>query len=130
MAITLNQYNRKVVATFTSNKSINAVKNMVNNKIEPKIDLGITNEFGADLTNLVINHHSKVTDQGNNMYEIYPKTIVSGDFNGTIEQFELRVDNIANAFKTLIGDEINIFGGTLKLNGFHVHRTTGDTDEN
>lgn len=134
MAIILNQHNRKVVATCTSNKSLNAVQNMVRNQIEPKIDTAIQNEFGADITNLVIQHRdytrSVTTTSNNNEFEIYPKTLVSGEFNGTLEQFELRVDNIVNAFKILIGDEINIFGGTLVLNGFHIHRTTGSSDEN
>ena len=131
--ITLNQYNRKIVLTFTSNKSINAVRNMVKNKIEPRIDTAINNEFGADITNLVIEHREAdraVTDQGNNTFEIYPKTFVSGTFNGTIDQFETRVDTLIEQEKTALGDEISAFGGTITLNGFHVHRSTGSSDEN
>lgn len=128
--ITLNQYNRKIVVTFTSNKSINAVRNMTRNKIVPKIDAAINNEFGADLTNLVIEHKNHITEPEPNTFGIYPKTIVSGDFNGTLQDFELRVDNLINQFKIELGNEVQAFGGTIILNGFHIHRTTGSTDEN
>jgi len=128
--VILDQYNRKLVATFTSNKSVNAVQNMVRNQIEPKIDTGINNEFGADITGLVIEHKNKVIDQGNDTFQIYPKTLVSGDFNGTLAQFELRVDTLIDSLKTEYGNEISAFGGTLVLNGFHVHRSTGNSDEN
>ena len=128
--ITLNQYYRKIVVTFTSNKSINAVRNMVKNKIEPKIDQALINEFGGDMTNLVIEHKNKVTEFESNKFEIYPKTVISGDFNGTLQVFELRIDALINQLKTELGNEIQVFGGTIILNGFHIHRTTGSSDEN
>ena len=131
--ITLNQFNRKIVVTFTSNKSINAVINMTRNKIEPRIDTAINNEFGADITNLVIEHglaDRYITDQGNNTFGIYPKTFVSGTFNGTINQFKTRVDALIEQEKILLGDEVSAFGGTIILDGFHVHRSTGSSNEN
>ena len=128
--ITLNQYTRKIVVTFTSNKSINAVKNMVENKIVPKIDTALNNEFANDITNLVILHKNQVIENQQNTFQIYPKTIISGNFNGTIDEFENRVHNLINQFKIELGNEIQVFGGTIILDGFHIHRTTGDTDEN
>ena len=106
---------------------------MVSNKIEPRIDTAINNEFATDITNLVIEHRDidkNVTDQGNNTFEIYPKTFVSGIFNGTIDQFETRVDTLIEQEKILLGDEVNAFGGTIVLDGFHVHRSTGSSNEN
>jgi len=132
--ITLDQCHRKIVVTFTSNKSINAVRNMTRTKIEPKIDTAINNEFGTDITNLVIQHISvvkEVPDVGPNTFQIYPKTLVSGTFNGTEEQFETRVDFLINDAKTVLGDEVGAFGGTIIFNGYHVHRFIGgDGDEN
>lgn len=130
--ITLDQYNRKIVITFTTNKPINQVRNMVKNKIEPAIDFAISNEFGADLTNLVIKHRDvnrSVVELGNNTFEIYPKTAISGTFNGTQNEFELRIDKLINQAKTALGNNVNVFGGIVVSKGFHVHRSTGRMNE-
>ncbi len=131
--VILVQYTRKVTVVFTSNKSINAVNNMMSNQLEGKIDTAIETEFNIDITGLVIEHCNRAIESVNvnNQFEIYPKTFISGDFDGTIEEFDLRVDNILDSFKTIVGDEVNAFGGTIRpVNGWHIHRPTGNGDEN
>lgn len=129
MVYVLDRYYRKIVVYINSTATLAQVKNFVTNKIETKFTTGITNQLGPDITGLVIEHDSRVTEILPGVFEVYPKTFVSGTYSGTQEEFEDKVDTMINNAKSNFKTEILATGATIRAKGFHMHRVAGSSNE-
>lgn len=127
----------KAVVNFEHSANVNAVRNVYDTDVKPQLTT-LINDYSSNLDNF--SFETRTTNEalyiiginqqnGNNIFQLYPKTIFYGTLPDgvTRAQFNNQFDNFLSDVKDIIGTELKANGATI-LN-YHIHYTTGSVDE-
>lgn len=112
----------KIIPQFTTTRSETQVRNFFNNQVIPKLEMAINNRLQSEFSNPNVAIFLEYTKQGNN-YEVYPKIIVSGLTQSSLDslkqKYDLAVDDVT---LSLLTDLNNLGINNVK---WHIHKTFG-----